>query len=142
MPDNPFLLPPEDDVPAEETQLVVGSTPTITSPRWSLTLPDGVRMQVNRPILLGRDPAPIPDRPGARLISVCDPDKTVSKTHALIEPTPDQDGVRVRDLNSTNGVTIVTDSIRFPVPEAGEGVARSGSLIHLGSFVIVVDSIL
>jgi ferric-dicitrate binding protein FerR (iron transport regulator) len=122
----------------EDTQLAAPVLNTGTGPRWTLTLPDGTRLQVNRPILLGRDPAPIADGAAGRLIKLCDPRKTVSKTHALVEPATEEGGVRVRDLHSTNGVAIVTDGDRVALPEAGEGIAVPGATIELGSFSILV----
>ncbi|HEU0205617.1 MAG TPA: FHA domain-containing protein, partial [Pseudolysinimonas sp.] len=67
-------------------------------------LPNGTRVSLGGPLLLGRDPAGITDRPDAGLLPLTDRGKTVSKTHALLEPAPG--GVRVRDLHSTNGVAV------------------------------------
>jgi len=105
--------------------------------RWTLVLPDGARVSLDGPVLLGRDPAGIPDRPGARLLPVADGGKTVSKTHALLEPAAE--GVRVRDLHSTNGVAIDTAAGREVVSPGGEGVAPSGATVMLGSFAIRID---
>jgi pSer/pThr/pTyr-binding forkhead associated (FHA) protein len=99
-------------------------------------MPDGTRVSLDGPLLLGRDPAGIPDRPGARLLALVDPGKTVSKTHALLEPTPN--GVRVRELHSTNGVAIDTAAGRELLPTGGEAVAPVGATIRLGSFAIGV----
>lgn len=104
--------------------------------RWALTMPDGTRVSLDGPLLLGRDPAGIPDRTEARLLPVSDPGKTVSKTHALLDPTPE--GVRVRELHSTNGVAIDTEEGRRLLTAGGEAVAPSGATILLGSFAIGV----
>jgi hypothetical protein len=104
--------------------------------RTELLLADGTRVPLTRPVLLGRDPAGIPDRPEAELLAVTDPGKTVSKTHALLEAAPG--GVRVRELHSTNGVAIDSPAGRKVLPAGGEGLAAIGSTILLGSFAISV----
>jgi hypothetical protein len=105
--------------------------------RWALVLPDGARVDLDGPVLLGRDPAGIPDRPGARLVPLADSGKTVSKTHALVEPTAE--GVRVRELHSTNGIAIDTAAGRQIVTPGGEGIAPSGATVMLGSFAIRIE---
>ncbi len=106
--------------------------------RWALVLADGARVSLDGPLLLGRDPAGIPDRPEAGLLPLADPGKTVSKTHALLEPAPD--GVRVRELHSTNGVAIDTPAGRELLPAGGEAIAPFGATVMLGSFAIGVTA--
>ena|GEM_PF-1789480 len=118
------------DAPAEETRVAPPR-------RWALELPDGTRVSLDAPMLIGRDPASIPDRPVASLLPVADPGKTVSKTHALLEP--DAEGVRVRDLHSTNGIAIDTPAGRQLVVPGSEGVAPPGSTVMLGSFAIRIE---
>jgi len=118
------------DTPAEETRLAPPR-------RWSVVLPDGTRVDLDEPTLLGRDPAGIPDRPAARLLPVADSGKTVSKTHALFEPAPE--GVRVRDLHSTNGIAIDTTAGRRLVSHGDEGVAPAGATVMLGSFPVRIE---
>ena len=133
---------PSDETVAEETRLVaptrVGDVAPSGSPALQLILPDGARLRLDGALLLGRDPAAIPERPDARLLAVVDLGKTVSKTHALLEPAPE--GVRVRDLHSTNGVAIDTASGRQLLSAGGEAIAPSGATIMLGSFAIRVTS--
>ena len=123
---------PDSEQIAEETRV---SAPVV--PRaWALILPNGPRVSLDGPLLLGRDPAGIPDRPDAGVLPLADPGKTVSKTHALLEPTPD--GVRVRDLHSTNGVAVDTAGGRQLLRAGGEAIAPLGATIMLGSFPIGV----
>jgi hypothetical protein len=124
--------PPEDV--AEETR-VAPPTSTLAG-AWALDLPDGTRLALTGPLLLGRNPAPIADRPEAELLALTDPAKTVSKTHALLESA--SNGVRVRDLHSTNGVAIDTAGQRVVLAPGGDAVASPGSTILLGSFTIEV----
>lgn len=117
---------------SEDTRVALVSPPRA----WVLVLPDGARLRLEGPLLLGRDPAGIPERPEAALLPLADPGKTVSKTHALLDPSPD--GVRVRDLHSTNGVAVDTAQGRQLVSAGSEAVAPPGSTILLGSFAIGV----
>ena len=124
---------PEPETPvAEETRVAPPAAPR----GWALVLPVGTRVSLDGPLLLGRDPAGIPDRPDAGLLPLADPGKTVSKTHALLEPTPE--GVRVRDLHSTNGVAVDTAGGRQLLRAGGEAIAPLGATIMLGSFPLGV----
>jgi FHA domain len=127
----PAAEPPAPEPVVEDTR--------VAAPRgWALTLPDGSSIALDRPLLLGRDPAAIPDRPDAQLLALIDVGKTVSKTHALLEPT--DEGVRVRELHSTNGVAVDTAGGRELLQAGGEALAPVGSTILLGSFAIGVTA--
>lgn len=71
--------------------------------RLLLIADDGFRHQIQRSAVVGRNPA---DRTGAdhQLIPITDLSRTMSKSHALVEPAGDL--LRVTDLNSTNGVAV------------------------------------
>ena len=122
--------------PAQEpdSEPLVEDTRVAAPRRWALQLPDGARASLDGPLLLGRDPAAIPDRADAGLLPLADPGKTVSKTHALLEPS--HDGVRVRELHSTNGVAIDTAAGRQVLTAGGEALAPAGATVMLGSFAI------
>jgi len=149
MSDNPFLLPPGGARPApaeraaeSDAQRGAGASApaedTRVAPprRWTLVLPDGTRVSLDGPVLLGRDPAGIPDRPDAGLLPLADSGKTVSKTHALLEPG--NEGVRVRELHSTNGIAIDTAVGRQVLSPGGDAIAPAAATIMLGSFAIGV----
>lgn len=136
--------PTADEAVAEETRVAApaaeaGAVPPRQS-RPQLILPDGTRLRLDGPLLLGRDPAGILERPDAQLLAITDPSKTVSKTHALLEPDRGG-GVRVLDLFSTNGVAVDTAQGRTLVTPGGSGHAAEGSSILLGSFVIEVAAV-
>lgn len=118
--------------PAEDTRVAPPR-------RWALVLPDGVRVSLDGPLLLGRDPAGIPDRPDAGLLPLTDSGKTVSKTHALLEPSAE--GVRVRELHSTNGIAIDTAAGRQLLTPGGDDIAPPAATIMLGSFAIRVVAV-
>jgi hypothetical protein len=130
---------PEPERPAPDSEQIAEETrvaPPAAPRSWALVLPDGTRVSLDGPLLLGRDPAGIHDRPDAGLLPLADPGKTVSKTHALLETTPE--GVRVRDLHSTNGVAVDTAGGRELLPAGGEAIAPFGATIMLGSFPLGV----
>jgi len=134
--------PVAEEPVAEETRVAPpaaeGGVPPARQTQLILVLPDGARLPLDGAVLLGRDPAGIPEHPGARLLAVSDPGKTVSKTHALLERDPTGRSVRVHDLFSTNGVAVDTAESRTLVPPGGLADAPVGSSILLGSFVIEV----
>jgi hypothetical protein len=105
-------------------------------PTWSLVLPDGRRVLLDGPVLLGRDPAPLADRPTARRIALLDSSKTVSTTHALLEPADGR--IRVVDLFSTNGVAITSDAVRIVLAPGGERAVSLDALVELGEFTVRV----
>ena len=111
------------------------SAPVPTALVYSLELTDGTRHPLDRSVLLGRGPAARPDWPEARLLPVVDPDKSVSKTHAGIRVHADE--LRVEDLHSTNGVTVLRadGSAAVVVPGVPTTVAV-GDTVSLGQFAL------
>ena len=127
---------PAADEVAEETALAIPAASPHEAGVWAILLPDGARIEITGPTLLGRDPAPSPEHPGARLLPLADPGKTVSKTHALLEP--EVGALLVHDLHSTNGVAVDAGGIRTMVVPGSSAPAQVGSTILLGSFLIRV----
>ncbi|MEO8093321.1 MAG: FHA domain-containing protein [Pseudolysinimonas sp.] len=103
---------------------------------WRLVFPGTGPVGVDSPLFLGRNPAAT--IPGAKTMAIDDPEKSLSKTHALVEVNG---GVLyVTDLDSTNGVWVV--------PEGGEAievvpgtrvVVPAGADLELGDVVIQVE---
>ncbi len=89
-------LPPE----AFPAPAPAGTAPGASA--WTVRLPDGSVVGLDVPLLVGRDPAPVP---GARPVAVADPGRSVSKTHLMLGV--DEHGSWVVDRGSTNG-TLVT----------------------------------
>jgi FHA domain len=110
---------------------------TLIPKTWRLTLADGQSVEASHSMVLGRDPAVVPVRPQAERIAVCDPAKSVSKTHAIIDL--DATGLSVTDLHSTNGVMVTRpDGRQDDLPPGGRAVLTAGSRVLLGEFAIDV----
>lgn len=135
-PGTPLPAPPQHPAP------VVAAGPAAPPPRPGaparrLVAASGFEAVIDQPVVLGRDPAPSAV-PGARTVAVDDPARTVSKTHAYVEPV--EAGVRVTDLRSTNGVRVEVPGA--PVRELPPGeatVVPLGSALYLGEFGLRVD---
>lgn len=105
-------------------------------PPAAIRLPDGRTISVAGPTLLGRDPQPRPGETATTLVST-GPDRSVSKTHALLEPA--DDGVRLTDRRSTNGTAVLApDGNRRVIPAETPAGVRRGERIRLGEVVIDV----
>lgn len=126
------VVEPDND----ETRIIVAGKHA--APTWRLALPDGQSVVVTTPIFIGRNPSRTKDDVDGALLPVTDDTKSVSKTHALIEP--DENGLWVTDLDSTNGVFITSPTTDDIQVEPGERtLVPAGSDIELGEFVIQVE---
>ena len=95
--------PAEADDDLDETMIVVRHMKP-----WTLETEHGLKVSLTKSaVLLGRNPARGSAHPGAQLVVLHDPDKTVSKTHARLDYFEGIWGIR--DLQSTNG-TVLIDS--------------------------------
>lgn len=116
--------------------------PTAPIPRvWTLIIPgiaEPVFVDDTAPLFLGRAPVAPPDRPGARVLAVPDPEKSISKTHAML--VLELGELRVHDLHSTNGVWVVPAGGEAHEVEPDEPVAiPPGAELELGDVVIRVE---
>jgi hypothetical protein len=86
-----------------ETHLAQASSAALP---WALAHAAGT-VPLTSAVVVGRNPSAPPSAPLANRVAVQDPNKSVSKTHALIEL---RDGMPwVTDLNSTNGTTLTNE---------------------------------
>jgi len=107
----------------------VRSTPT-------LVLPDGTRLPLHRTTVVGRAPRPQHD---AVPLVLADPTRSVSRDHALLEPTAS--GLTVTDLDSGNGTTLTSPDGRVEQLVPGQAQeACPGSALTLGDLVVAVES--
>ncbi|MFT4167172.1 MAG: FHA domain-containing protein [Microlunatus sp.] len=105
-----------------------------------LRSPDGTSVAIDRPVLVGRAPVSRDDLPEApSLLRVPSPGQDISRTHLLV--SPDDWEIRLTDLHSTNGTTIIrpgagTDRLKL---RPGDPLAVSvGTLVELGDGVSVL----
>jgi FHA domain. len=127
-------------LPAFRPPAGVGSPePAATAhPRWRITMPTGVTIVVDGVVLLGRNPVAPASIPGAELVAVNDPAKTVSKTHAVFEAV--DGGLRVTDLHSTNGVAIAApDGAEHDLAPGQASDVAAGSTVYLGRYAVRAD---
>lgn len=141
-PPAPAAAPPTAPAPAAPAPAAPAPLAATAPPRAPaesgvivIELPDGRRLPVGGRMLLGRDPAELDGWRGAELIRLADPERSVSKTHAAIEP--DEGALLVHDLASTNGTERETARGEvLPVAPGHPLRAEAGDVLHLGSFAI------
>ena len=135
VPPSALIPPPGPPSPAEQTE----APPAVrSSGAWRLSGPGQLEVLLLRPVVLGRDPAPDPARPGAAPIPLQDPARSVSKTHALVEVVDDR--VMITDLHSTNGTRVLTAEGLVHELEPGLATsAESGTTVLLGEFAVRLD---
>jgi predicted component of type VI protein secretion system len=109
---------------------------------WTLVLADGSERQVTADgVVVGRNPAAPAAWPRAERVAIDDPQRSVSKTHAVLA-VADDGSLRVVDLRSTNGVAVTVDGQQRRV--SGSGATIQGSaVVTLGQYPLTarhVDS--
>ena len=136
-------LPPLTPVPAASAQTATPSLPSASSAAPALSvrlvpLLGGNPIVIHEPTVVGRDPDNISAYPGAERVSLDDPTRSVSKTHAAIFPL--LDGVWVTDLHSTNGTRVEYRDGRTveAVPDKALS-ALEGSTIFFGRIAFKVE---
>lgn len=101
----------------------------------------GGRIEVDRPVVIGRSPAAnrVSGDQLPRLLTVPSPSHDISRTH--VQVAPENGRLVVTDLNSTNGTVLVTPDGRRTDLRPGVGVPVDvGSVIDLGDGItIAVD---
>ncbi|WP_157432107.1 FHA domain-containing protein [Agromyces italicus] len=113
--------------------------PRSESAAWRLVAASGAEIVIDGVLVLGRDPLATAGSK-ARAVAIDDPTRTVSKTHAVIEPA--EEGVRVTDLRSTNGSRVEApgEPLRELVAEQPSHVPV-GAALYLGEFGLRVDRV-
>lgn len=103
-----------------------------------LLFDDSQCLEVSNSILLGRNPSYADGDIGVHLVAVDDPERTVSKTHLLIQPGVDS--VWVTDRDSGNGSSIVDKdgNVRELVPGKPEQ-AMAGHVVYFGDRYFQVE---
>jgi hypothetical protein len=124
-------------VPGMPVPEVAAPTPIVPAVgEWRLVLADGSRVAVTTSLLIGRNPAPFDAWPGALLLPVDDTTQSMSKTHAAFEV--DDSGLWVHDLNSTNGVWVVTGGDATEVAPGRRVHVSTDASVELGDYVLTI----
>jgi uncharacterized RDD family membrane protein YckC len=119
---------PDDDL--ERTQLR-GAQPPAPLAVLRIRLDDGRDFELDRTVLIGRNPAAHSGEQVTQILAIQDPGRSISKTHLHL--LSDRDGIWVTDRNSTNGSAVTTpDGIRTPLQAGQPAYVRPGSTVHFG----------
>ncbi|HSO15738.1 MAG TPA: RDD family protein [Arthrobacter sp.] len=120
---------PDDD--HDRTQVRGDTHAPVTVAMLRIRLDDGRDIELDRTVLIGRNPAGHPGEDSAQLIPVADPGRSISKTHLHL--LAGNGGVWVTDRNSTNGSAVTTpDGIRTALAAGEPTHVRPGSTVHFG----------
>lgn len=120
---------PDDDL--DRTQMRGGAVYTAPVAVLRIKLDDGRDFQLDRNVLLGRNPLGQAGEQQAQLLAVSDPGRSISKTHLHL--LTDGAGIWVTDRNSTNGSAVTTpDGRRTPLQPAVPAFVSPGSTVHFG----------
>lgn len=123
-----WALHPDDD--HDRTQMR-GQTVPAPVAVLRIRLDDGREFQLDRTVLIGRNPGGFAGENIAQLLAVADPGRSISKTHLHLRE--DNGGVWVTDRNSTNGSAVTTpDGIRTALQAGEPAYVRPGSTVHFG----------
>jgi FHA domain containing protein len=95
-----------------------------------VVLDDGLRIKVDGPLVLGRNPLAPDAYPDARSVQVTDETMRLSKTHLVL--IPEGGHVQVIDIGATNGVYIEIDRERTRIPVHEPQRLAPGTLVHFG----------
>jgi predicted component of type VI protein secretion system len=94
-------------------------------------LDDGRRVNIDRLVLLGRNPRPQAGEEDAQLVKLADETRTVSKLHLAIGV--DQAGLYVVDRGSTNGSTVTNPGGASRRCQPGDVVyVDAGTIVSMG----------
>ncbi|MHA7290241.1 RDD family protein [Arthrobacter sp. MDT3-24] len=120
---------PDDDL--DRTQMRGSATNAAPVAVLRIKLDDGRDFQLDRNVLLGRNPLGQAGEQQAQLLAVSDPGRSISKTHLHL--LTDGAGVWVTDRNSTNGSAVTTpDGRRTPLQPGVPAFVSPGSTVHFG----------
>lgn len=123
--------PPYVDDDVERTQVRPGAVGPAPVAVLRIRLDDGRDFQLDRSVLVGRNPMGQTGEQHAQLLAVDDPGRSISKTHLHL--LTDGTGIWVTDRQSTNGSAVTTpDGLRTPLVPGVPTFVTPGSSVHFG----------
>jgi vegetative cell wall protein gp1 len=125
-------VPPAPARAAKTPSLVQDATVADDGPEAipEVVLDDGLRIEVDGPLVLGRNPLAPDAYPDARSVRVTDETMRLSKTHMVLRPISGR--VQVIDVGATNGVYIEANRERTRIPAHEPWRLSEGDLVHFG----------
>jgi predicted component of type VI protein secretion system len=115
----------------DRTQMRGGAALAVPVAVLRIKLDDGRDFQLDRNVLVGRNPVGQAGEQQAQLLAVTDPGRSISKTHHHL--LTDGAGIWVTDRNSTNGSAVTTpDGRRTPLQPGVPAFVSPGSTVHFG----------
>ncbi|MDQ0769958.1 putative RDD family membrane protein YckC [Pseudarthrobacter defluvii] len=125
------VTPPHADDDVERTQVRPGAGVAAPLAVLRIRLDDGRDFQLDRSVLVGRNPVGAVGEQHAQLLAVDDPGRSISKTHLHL--LTDGAGIWVTDRHSTNGSAVTTpDGLRTPLVPGVPTFVTPGSSVHFG----------
>lgn len=125
------VLPQHLDDDVERTQVRPGISGPGPVAVLRIRLDDGRDFQLDRSVLVGRNPVGQAGEQHAQLLAVDDPGRSISKTHLHL--LTDGAGIWVTDRQSTNGSAVTTpDGLRTPLVPGVPTFVTPGSSVHFG----------
>jgi uncharacterized RDD family membrane protein YckC len=118
----------DDDVERTQVRGAGGPVPVAV---LRIRLDDGRDFQLDRSVLVGRNPVGQSGEQHSQLLAVDDPGRSISKTHLHL--LTDGAGIWVTDRNSTNGSAVTTpNGARTPLAPGVPTFVTPGSSVHFG----------
>jgi len=128
---NSRAFSPHPDNDHDRTQVRGDSSVPVTVAILRIRIDDGREVELDREMLIGRNPAGHPGEESVQLLPVADPGRSISKTHLHV--LAGNGGIWVTDRNSTNGSAVTTpDGIRTALAPGEPTHVRPGSTVHFG----------
>lgn len=128
---NSHAFSPHPDDDHDRTQVRGDSSAPVTVAILRIRIDDGREVELDRAMLIGRNPAGQPGEESVQLLPVADPGRSISKTHLHV--LTGNGGIWVTDRNSTNGSAVTTpDGIRTALAPGEPTHVRPGSTVHFG----------
>ena len=105
---------------------------------WTVLLPDGVRVDAQRPLLLGRRPTRGVAPADSLFVTVPDTEGTVSREHLLIEPL---DGtLRLTNRSRKNTIPVAwPDGVRYSIVPGEQLIVASICAAKLGRVPVLLQ---
>lgn len=133
-------VPAVEEQPVDSSPDVDGATRVgqrrSARPTWVLVGEDGRRIAVRSTVVVGRDPE-TGDHTGALPAAIPDPERSVSKTHAVL--TVDSGALRVDDLHSTNGTHVLSHGVESAVQPGQPLEIQPGDTVWFGDRAFVAE---